>query len=113
MAPIPGWEPLTGFCDPLLKSTEQGACNFVALIQLIKNGIHDLVIFSTFIVVMVFVYAGLTLLFSRGNQNKSTEVKGMFWKVVVGYVWILAAWPIVYTITSVLLNDSFNFLLKN
>ena len=113
MAPIPGWEPLTGFCDPLLKSTEQGACNFAAFIQLIKNGIHDLVIFSTLIVVVVLVYAGFTLLTSGGNQAKYKEATGMLWKVVIGYVWILSAWLIVYTITTALLKADFNFLLKS
>lgn len=88
-------------------------CTFADFVQLIKNGITDLVLFSTLIAVAVFVYAGFILLTSGGNVSKYEQAKGMLWKVVIGYLWILAAWLIVYTITSALIKADFNFLLGN
>lgn len=86
-------------------------CHFEDLIELIKNAIQDLVLLSTLIVVAVSVVIGFKLLTSGGNENAYKESRTMAWKVVKGYVWILAAWVIVYTITSAVLKSDFNFLL--
>ncbi len=111
---MPGWQPLTGFCDPLTKVTREAGgdpCDFEAIIQLIKNGIHDLVLLSTLLAISILVYAGFLWLTSRGDTGQHKKALGMLGSVVWGYVWILAAWVVVYSITSVLLKDSFNFLL--
>ena len=105
---------MTGFCDPLAKARLAGGnpCDFTAIIQLIKNGIHDLVLLSTLLAVVVLVWAGITWLTSGGSTTKHQQALGMLMSVVKGYVWILAAWLIVYSITNVLLWHDFNFLLK-
>ena len=86
-------------------------CHFEDLIELIKNGVQDLILLSTLIVVVASVFIGFKLLTSGGNESAYTESKTMAWKVVKGYVWILAGWVIVYTITSAVLKSDFNFLL--
>jgi len=102
------WQPL------LVCETEKfpDPCHFGDFIQLIKNGITDLVLVSSLLAVAVFVYAGFILLTSGGNPGKATEAKGMLWKVVLGYAWIIGAWVLVYTITSAVLSSEVNFLLK-
>lgn len=105
---MPGWKPLIICNNP---PEFPAACEFSHFMELIKNGITDLVILSTFIAVIVFVWVGIKLMTSGGNPGAMTEAKGMLWKVVLGYIWILAAWLVVYTITSVLLKPEFNFLL--
>ncbi|MBX4206549.1 hypothetical protein KW784_02065 [Candidatus Parcubacteria bacterium] len=119
MAPIPGWKPLTNFCDPLLKVGEISKanpplprCDISQVVQLIKYGIQDLVIFSTLLLVAAAVYAGIKLVTSQGNPNALKEAGTMLRKIVFGYAVILVAWVLVYTITSTLLNADFNFLLK-
>lgn len=102
---MPGWKSLI-VCDGI-----QNPCNFEDVILLIKNVIHDMVLLSTLVVVAALVYAGFLLLSSGGNPGALTQVKTMMWKIVVGYLWILAAWLIVYTISKVLLKDGFFFLL--
>ncbi len=105
MAPLPGWKPLI-VCDGVVNK-----CDIADFMTLIKNGIHDLVLLSTFLVVIILVWVGFKLLTSGGNEKAWTESKKMLWKVVLGYIWILAAWLVVYTITSVLLKPGFSFLL--
>ncbi len=112
---IPGWQPLTNICDPLLGVGVVGKlprCDFAALVQLIKNGISDLLLFSTLLLVVLLLYAGFGLVTSQGNQAAMTKAKGMLWNVIAGYAIIILAWTVVYSVTSVLLSDKFNFFLK-
>ena len=102
---MPGWRNLI-VCDGV-----KVPCTFAKLIELIQVGIHDLVLLSTLLVIGVFVMAGIKLLSSGGNPGALTEVKSMLWSVVMGYMWILAAWLIVYTITSILLKPGYSLLL--
>src|SRR5689334_15326219 len=86
------WQPLTNICDPLSSDLEKG-CHFKAFIELIKAGIHDLVFISTFIAIVVFIYAGFKLISAgmAGNSGGLKEARGTLGKVVTGYIIILAA----------------------
>lgn len=86
-------------------------CSFNDLMILVKDLINAMVIFSTFVAVAAFAYAGFLLLTSGGNESAKTRAKDIFLKVLIGYLWILGAWLLVYTITSVLLKTDFRFLL--
>lgn len=97
-------------CD----GTAADPCTFAKLMLLVKNLINALVIISTFLATAVFAYAGIKLLASGGNEGAMKDAKSMLWKVLIGYLWILGAWLLVYTITSVLVNtDKFPSLLGN
>ncbi len=112
---MPGWKTITKVCDPLSDKAfvegVGGRCDFNAFIVLIKNGIFDLVLISTLIVVFMLIYVGFKLITSQGNTSAYTDAKKIFGNVVKGYLWVLAAWLIVYTITNALLFSNFNFLL--
>ena len=102
MNSIPGWQPLI-VCDT--------NCGFSHLILLAKNLITDLVILSTFLAMAAFVYIGYLLLTSGGKTSARDKARDVFTKVIIGYLWILGAWLLVYTITSALLDPKFTFLL--
>ncbi len=108
------WEPLV-ICGvtpgPDIAKALTEPCNWFHLMQLVKNLITDLVIISTFLATAVFAYAGLKLMTSGGDMAAMKYAKGVLGKVVMGYLWILGAWLIIYTITKVLLRDEFRFLL--
>jgi uncharacterized membrane protein len=78
-------------------------CDYYALIHLFKVLMQDLVVLSTFICIIAFCFAGFKLLTSGGNTNSMSEVKHMLTSILIGYVCIIGAWVIVYTITSALL----------
>ena len=87
------------------------SCRFEHLILLAKNLITDLVILSTFLAMAAFVFIGYLLLTSGGKTSARDRAKDVFTKVIIGYLWILGAWLLIYTITSALLDPKFRFLL--
>lgn len=94
--------------DPT-KAQFAGACDFNSLILLAQNLITDLIFLSTIFATAAFAFAGFKLLTSGGDEKAAGEAKEIFKKVGWGYLWILVAWLLVYTITS-LLGDGFSLL---
>ncbi len=103
-----GLIPCTAGYDP----QDANSCGLPQLITLIKNIITALFVISIPIATIAFVYIGFTLLFSQGNVGKIQEAKRIAMMVLIGFIFILSAWLIVYTITSILLDPSFNIFLK-
>lgn len=85
-------------------------CTFGHLITLVQNLITDLIILSTFLATIAFAYAGFLLLTSGVSPGKKDEAKKVFIKVLIGYLWILGAWILVYTIAKVLLKPGYSLL---
>lgn len=98
----PIWKPLI-VCGTEKTKPE---CGFNDLVTLAQNLITDLIIISTFLAAIAFAYAGFILLASGGNENQKNRAKDIFKKVLIGYLWILGAWLLVYTITDVLLDKN-------
>ena len=87
-------------------------CTFADIMELAQNVITALILLSSFLAVIAFIYAGFLLMTSGGNETQKTRSKDIFKKVFIGYLWILSAWIIVYTITSLLQNQGFNLLTR-
>ncbi|MEX0932471.1 MAG: hypothetical protein WDZ61_01065 [Parcubacteria group bacterium] len=85
-------------------------CGYNDLIRLAINLINFMIILSTFLAVAVFAFVGIKLLTSGGNERAKDEGKEMAFKVLKGYLWILGAWLLVYTISSVLLEPGYTAL---
>ncbi len=85
-------------------------CDFEDFMTLIHKLINAMVMVSTLIVAGLLAYVGMTLLTSGGNEGARKKGKDIFFKVVIGYLWILGGWLVIYTITSVLLNPGYSFL---
>ena len=99
-----GWKSLI-VCDGV-----EIECTYKSLVDLVIVLIHDMVVISTLLAVITFIWVGIKLLGSGGNESAMTDAKKMLWNVVIGYLWILGAWVVVYTITSVLLNTGYTIL---
>lgn len=85
------------------------ACEFSDVIQLIRNIINYLVVFSTVLASISFAWAGFLYLSSQGNTSQMDKAKGIFTKVAIGFAIVLSAWLIVDTLMRALLNDPFIF----
>lgn len=84
-------------------------CQFSDLIRLANNFIQDLVVIATLVTTIVFLVAGFKLLTASftGNVGALKDAQRMFKNVVIGYVIILAAWIIVYTILHALVDPKY------
>lgn len=74
-------------------------CGFNQLIELINN-ITDFILIdlATPIFVIGIIIAGGALLTSGGSSEAKSRAKGIFTKMIIGYVLVLLAWLIVKTI---------------
>ncbi len=87
-------------------------CGFGDLIKLVQHVITDLIILSTVVVIGVFIYHGLMLITSFGNTSRLANAKKGLLNVLKGYVVIIAAWLIVYTIVNALVGPAYSLLSK-
>lgn len=87
-------------------------CGFTSFITLIQNIITFAIKYIIIpIGAIIFAYVGFLFLTSGGSPETRKKAKGIFIKVVIGIVVILAAWLIVSTILTVFgVTDSFKFL---
>lgn len=95
--------------QPLVICGQEGTpCNFGHLVQVARNLITNLITLSTLLATAAFAYAGIVLLSSGGSEQAKNKAKDIFKKVLIGYLWILGAWLLVYAITSALLAPGFS-----
>lgn len=85
-------------------------CSWIHLVALARTLIDDLVVISTLLATAVFFYIGFTLLTSGGSPGAKDKAKHAAISLVKGYLCIIAAWLVVYTISSALLNPGFSLL---
>src|ERR1035437_225807 len=106
---MPGWQNLI-VCNEtsnVVNGSPTG-CGFTDLISLAKAVMTDLTILATLLVIVVAVIIGVTLLTSQGKPAAMAAAKGRAITVLIGYLWILGAWVLVYTISSALLAPGFS-----
>ncbi len=85
-------------------------CNFGHLIKLALVVMDNIVVLATFLVTIAFVYIGFIFLTSGGDVGAKKKAKDTASNVLWGFILVLAAWLIVYTITSVLLKGGYSYL---
>lgn len=85
-------------------------CSFKHLGDLLNNLIKNMVIASTFLATLAFAWAGFLMIKGGSNPGVRDEAKKIFQKVMMGYLLILTAWIVVYTITSVFLAPEYMLL---
>lgn len=86
-------------------------CTFDSFVQLAQNLINYLIMISIPLTAIAFAYAGFLMVTSAGSEEKIKQGKAIFGKVLIGFLFILGAWLIVYTITTALLTDPTNYTL--
>ena len=86
----------------------KGACGFCDIFQLGQNIINFAVAFSALVATIMFVYAGVLYFSASAKQDNIKKAHGIFWKVFLGFIFILGAWLIVSVIMSTLLDEDFS-----
>lgn len=98
------WKPLI-VCDGALKTADP--CDFSDLIELANVVINNLTVIAVLAATVAFIWVGFQLLTSQGDVGAMTNAKKVGGNVIKGLFFVLAAWVIVKTITSVLLSPDF------
>lgn len=80
-------------------------CGFNNLLELAKNVMDFLMTVSIPLAAIVFAYAGFLFMTAAGNEGQVSKAKEIFTKVLIGFIFVLCAWLIVWAITSALLCD--------
>jgi hypothetical protein len=88
------------------------SCTLSHLFQLINNVIKVLVILSFPATMIAWTWVGILLLTSGGDSGRITRAKGIAIKVLWGFIIILSAWLLVYTILNALVDPRYNLLKK-
>lgn len=86
-------------------------CTFEHFVKLAQNLINTLILISIPLTAIAFSWAGFLMVTSAGSEEKIKHGKAIFGKVLVGFLFILSAWLIVYTITTALLNNATDYTL--
>jgi hypothetical protein len=87
-------------------------CTYQDLIELAKAVMETILIVGTIAATIAFMWAGFQLLTSGGNGYAKEKAKNVFESTLKGFVWMLIAWLVVYTIMSVLTEDGFNQIIR-
>ncbi len=80
-------------------------CQFTDIIVLAKKIIMGWIIFGTVFSTAGFAYAGLLYITSMGSSEKISHAHMIFVKTFWGFVFMLSAWLIAYTMESIFLSD--------
>ncbi|MBX4188995.1 hypothetical protein KW785_00155 [Candidatus Parcubacteria bacterium] len=103
------WDPLI-VCGAKEAGDANHECGFADVIHLIKVVINDITVLATLLTVVACVMIGFILITSNGKPGALDKAKSMAGSVLTGYVIILVAWVVVYTITSTLLYSDYSLV---
>lgn len=101
IVPCGGWN----YDDNGNRTTQQSACGYDDLLQLVNNIINWIITISVPVAAGVFAWAGIKYM-TTGISDQKSAAKAMLIKVFWGFMAILAAWIIVTTILNALLSDT-------
>lgn len=87
-------------------------CGFTSMIVLVQNLINFAIKYIILpVAAIIFAYVGFLFLTGGGSPETRKKAKGIFIKVVIGIIVILAAWLIVNTILDVFgVSTAFRFV---
>ncbi len=92
-------------------TTDKG-CGYPELVQLVSNFMNFLILLSIPMAAIAFAWAGWLMITAGGSSGQIDQAKEIFVKVLIGFMFVLSAWLIVFLITKTLLRgDGFKNLL--
>jgi len=89
----------------LIEDKRTVKCDFNALINTINELVKWLFIITIPVATVLFAYGGL--LYLTGSQNNIGKAKAIFTSVGKGFIIMLVAWVIVYTLVNWLIDPEF------
>lgn len=90
----------------IVPSCKNDNCGWGDLIELARKLVNYLILISAPIAAIVFAYAGFLLTTAGPDTGKRETAKKLFLNATIGFIFVLVAWLIVYTITNALLTSA-------
>ena len=84
--------------DNVVNGEIMNKCNFNHLLTLINNAMRFLIYISIPITAGLYIWAGLLYTTASDDSNKTTKAKEIFKTTTIGFLIMLSAWVIVYTL---------------
>ena len=97
--------PLAVFGADRLVSCDGPDCDIDAFIKMINNIINWIIGISITIFAISLIWGGFLYMTSGENPGNKEKAKTIIWSTLKGFVIILVAWVIVYTILNTLVKD--------
>lgn len=86
-------------------------CGWNQLVELGQNILRNAIYLAVMIGTVAIVYAGYLFMSAGDNESTRKEAKGILWNVVLGIVYTMVAWLLVWTILNFLgVESSFRLL---
>ncbi|MEI6190948.1 MAG: hypothetical protein WCP24_01095 [bacterium] len=96
--------------SPTGSTTITGMCTFDDLIKLINNIINWIISIAGVIFTISCIYGGFLYITSGSNPGNKAKAKSILYSTLIGFVIILVAWLIVYTLLRTLAPDNKSIL---
>ena len=93
-----------------VEASEPEECGFNDIVQLGINIVDFLVGFSILLAVIGFIVAGFKIMTAGPDPGQMSDGKKLLRNIAIGFFFVLAAWLIVNTITSVLFQEGFSLI---
>jgi hypothetical protein len=87
-------------------------CDFTDFIGLINGIIKWIISMAGVIFTLMAVYGGFLYMTSGGDGAKKTKARSILWSTIIGFVIILCAWLIVFTLLNMLIPDDKKFIFE-
>jgi hypothetical protein len=94
-------------------TTTSNPCTFASLITLANAVITWMIWISVPLALVGISYAGWLYLTDTGNESNVRDAKKIFSGLMWGFIWLLVAYAVIYTIVNPLLNTGGGFQLFN
>lgn len=94
-------------CDGVAIGEGKVECDYNALINGINNLVKYFIYLAHFFAIAMFMYAGFLYMFAGDNPGNKESAKRIFKNIGIGLFFVYAAWLLVYSLLTYLIDDSF------
>lgn len=94
-------------CDGVSIKGQGVECDYNALVNGINNLVKYFIYLAHFFAIAMFMYAGFLYMFAGDNPSNKESAKRIFKNIGIGLFFVYAAWLLVYSLLTYLIDPAF------
>jgi hypothetical protein len=94
-------------CDGVSIKGQGVECDYNALVNGINNLVKYFIYLAHFFAIAMFMYAGFLYMFAGDNPSNVEKAKRIFKNIGIGLFFVYAAWLLVYSLLTYLIDPAF------